>query len=83
MSFDTNIDIVFLLGVVANRLAEISEESTLVGKKYQRGKNSERKRGKRREITISLGHREMDKGTPAGVGYRQYHVSGDQGSIPG
>lgn len=30
MSFDTNIDIVFLLGVVANRLAEISEESTLV-----------------------------------------------------
>ena len=30
MSFDTNIDIVFRLGVVANRLAEISEESTLV-----------------------------------------------------
>ena len=30
MSFDTSIDIVFLLGVVANRLAEISEENTLV-----------------------------------------------------
>ena len=40
MSFDTSIDIVFLLGVVANRLAEISEENTLVWEPEMWGKNT-------------------------------------------
>ena len=40
MSFDTNIDIVFLLGVVANRLAEISEENTLVWEPEMWGENT-------------------------------------------